>query len=303
MTTNATVPPVASAANPANGAPPAPSPPSPGEVPPAGSAADATKKPEEGKGAAIIRQREKALEDQRRAFARERDQHTQLQRQLQTEREKFARDQSEFRAEVDRAIAQARGGKPAERQAEQSAPWKQELESLRGELKAERDARTAREFEAAKDRELSKFVEEARGGKEKWPLSAKFSEKKLRTMAWQIAAESARAGTPLDNAEVLDRIEEELAEIAALREERSTQAESTAANGKSGGTETSPPATTKPAPTLTSARSGEAGDPPPRATLRQQLSQSRDDQIRDAINAVKAAREKLAADRAASRKT
>ena len=75
--------------------------------------------------------------------------------------------------------------------------------------------------EAARERELAQFASEAKAGEKRWPLSSRYSADKLKARGYEIALASAKAGAILSNDEVLDRIEEELSEIASLRAPKS----------------------------------------------------------------------------------
>lgn len=90
--------------------------------------------------------------------------------------------------------------------------WRASREAA--DLRAQVQRMEAQQYSQGQERELVRFVGEARADAERWPLASRFSESRLRERGMQIAT-SARA--PISNAEILDRIEGELSEIANLR--------------------------------------------------------------------------------------
>lgn len=190
-----------------------------------------TEEPKEGKLLADIRAREHKLITERQAFGRDREalerdraavdrDRQQVQGYLQ-ERQLAVTDPIRYLREVhrfdDKTIASRllNGGKPGAD--EVTGKLEREVEALRKQREDDLRQQAAREQQARVDAELAKFETEARGGADKWPLAAKLSQGRLHAHGLRIAQASHSEGRPLTNAEILDRLEEELTEYADLR--------------------------------------------------------------------------------------
>jgi len=187
--------------------------------------------PKEGKLLADIRAREAKLVTQRQAFGREQEQLTRDRAALdrdrqqlqgyQQERQLAASDPVRYLREVhkfdDRTIASRllNGGRPGAD--EVTGKLEREVEELRKQREDDLRQQSAREHQQRVDAELAKFENEARGGADKWPLAAKLSQARLHAHGLRLAQLSHSEGRPLTNAEILDRLEEELTEYADLR--------------------------------------------------------------------------------------
>lgn len=115
-----------------------------------------------------------------------------------------------------------------------------------------------RELGIARENAIKVFVETARGNEERWPLASKWNEARLKAEGMRIAAESKKAGTPLDDESILDHIEEYLSEVATLRAPRSEGARPVP---KSAGSTVKQSPPKPPAPTLTPGPVDGASDP------------------------------------------
>jgi len=278
------VPPHAPLAKPPGG-PPAPAP-AGAAAPPAELTAPTTpetpapvvepeKAPKEGKLLSDIRAREKALVDRQQAFARERKNHEdKLTRERQEfdkykqERELARTDPLAYFRQIHGITAEALAGRLLNQgratPVESQTRLERDVADLRQALETERTARAKEKEEAEtvrqRQHEEEGFVKQARAGSDKWPLSSKYSEKKLISNAWTIVEEFRKQGIRLDNEVILDKIEEELAEIASLKGDKSPAPSATPKNGQ----KDTPAGAAKPAPTLTSQRAGERASGGPR---------------------------------------
>ncbi len=210
-----------------------------------------------------LRQREKALVEKQQTFSREREEFARFRQtttaQLEQHQRMAAMAAQDPIAWLERSFGLTRedlaarlvNGKP--RPEEAMSAQERRLADLERQLKEERDARATAEKETHKDRELAKFVDEARAGEERWPHAAKWSDAKLKAKAWELALENSRKGVRVTNEDLLDAIEEELSEIAALRQPATPASKPKPAPARPART----PAERQPtAPTLTSRGAG-----------------------------------------------
>ena len=115
------------------------------------------------------------------------------------------------------------------------------------------------EKQRAVQSEQENFARQASAGGARWPLASKFSPEKLKQKGWQMVQELVNRGVVLTNEEVLDRIEDELSEIASLGKPAGSSksvAGNTAAGSANG------QAARAPAQTTLSARADSEGNPP-----------------------------------------
>lgn len=175
-----------------------------------------------------LRQREKALVEKQQTFTRQREEFDRFRTTTTAQLEQHQRMTAMAAQDPITWLERAHGftrediaarlvtgrARPEEAQGAQA----REIADLREQIKKDREARQAEQAESNKDRELTKFVTEARAGDERWPHAAKWNEAKLRAKAWELALENTRKGVRVSNEDILDAIEEDLAEIAALRQ-------------------------------------------------------------------------------------
>jgi hypothetical protein len=180
-----------------------------------------------GSLAQSIRAREKGLVSRQQAFAREKAEFQSYR--ANTERELTGyRDQSQLAARDpiaylrqvhrfsdDDIVARFLDGRPRaeegmRRQSDELSALKQEIASLKAERQTERNT-------SAREREERIFVEQSKSDGERWPLSAKWSEARLKAKAWEILAENRTKNIRMSNEDLLDSIEDYLTEVASLR--------------------------------------------------------------------------------------
>jgi hypothetical protein len=214
---------------------------------------------------AQLRAREKAFVGKQTAFARERaefDQYKQsTEAQIAQHRTQVAQSQQvlELVRQDPLQLLRAVGWTPeliAERLSNGNKPSPQEIRAQarrelaegRREIAAERQRLAQLAEEAEEEKELSQFVTGARSDQTRWPLSSRYSEAKLRSQGLAIVHHYAAQGIALSNEEVLDKLEDELTEIASLGK-----------NGKTSNARAARPGRDRAAvaPTLTSEASGE----------------------------------------------
>ncbi|HVH72339.1 MAG TPA: hypothetical protein VNB49_14675 [Candidatus Dormibacteraeota bacterium] len=159
---------------------------------------------------------------------------------------------------------------------------RREVAELR-EWKAQKErADAARDLESRRDRELEAFEKQAKGLKDTHPLAtalATKNPKRLRAMGMRLATEDPT----LTNEDILDRIQEELAEYAGLSGQKQATPAPSEAQSNSGSA--APPGTSV---TLTSATADQrASLPPERKSV---LKLSAEEQTAMALEAVRKAR-------------
>jgi len=187
--------------------------------------------PREGRMLADIRAREKRLVEDKQRFKRESEEFAYYKRRVETElataRESNALAQSDPFAWFEKyhgikrtSFGAVAGGKdPAPNIALEQANAR--IEKLVDRISHLESTKIRETADAVRDRELEKFVADARGAATRWPLAAKYSPDKLKARGWELAVANSRKGVTLSNDEVLDLIEEELSEIASLRAPKS----------------------------------------------------------------------------------
>lgn len=223
-----------------------------------------------GKIALRLKRQERVLKErEQRVAAQSREARAQLQRlqqmqsQLEADQRLMGDDplawvQKRFGlTNEDIAHRLINGGKA--RPEESGSRAARELEELRAKIRTMEEATAQQNRAAAQERELVRFVGEARADAERWPLASKFSEARLRERGMQIAT-SARA--PVSNADILDRIEEELSEIASLRAPAPVRPSIAKPPAKAPAAVVVP-ASTRVAPTLAAVASDGGGDSEP----------------------------------------
>ena len=104
---------------------------------------------------------------------------------------------------------------------------------------------------------LKVFVDAAKADAERWPLTSKWSDARIKAEGMRIATENRANGIALDDADILDQIEERLSEIAALRGS-SSQAATPVSKTSGSPVRKSPPK--EPTPTLTAGATDGATD-------------------------------------------
>jgi hypothetical protein len=252
-----------------NGAPTAPSGSQPASD--AGSAAGKVKEPEqaketpqEGRLLAQIRAREKRfVEEQQRA----RQEHDRERWLLQQEREAFGREREAAASQVRQREEQERqaiGQKDPlrwfqEEQAAKLAAYDKTIADLKGELESLKHERVSERQQAAIDRELGQLTTQAKASEERGH-AAKLADRapgKFRDRAMAIARAELSQGVRLTNDEILDKLEEELAEEASIWTDSGKQRDSAPTQATNGHTPSPATAPKTQAPTLTNERAGE----------------------------------------------
>jgi hypothetical protein len=278
-------PPATSAAPPPTAAPPS------AEATPAAapSSAEPPKPRIDPQLEAQYRARERKLQEERAAFRRDQEAWQAQQAQRAPLEQQLAQDPIAVLARVwgvDRAVAEQHLGgrllnKGQPQPSEELAQLRQQVQALTTTLQ-ERDRREqATVRQQTLERELDRFVETARDCKDThpWVADATASDpKRVRSHCLRIAREDPS----LTDAEILDRIEDELSFAGKLRRDSTSPPA------------TSPPGTdtTPPAPTLTNhTASQQSGLGSPRSILRM----SPDERLQAGIAAIRAARAKQAA--------
>jgi hypothetical protein len=268
---------------PANGAP---DPAAAAAPPPAVEAPKAD--PKEGKLLADVRARERRAIERETAL-RTREQEVEARSRQTLERDQLAaRDGLAYLKSVgwsDEQIA-ARllgGNKPTAADAYQALHRKNEELEQRLARFEQRDQ--ARELEMRRERELEAFEAQAKGVADSHPLAsalAKKSPKKLRAMGMRLATEDPS----LTNEDILDRIQEELAEYAGLSGPKIEPAPS---EPESSPGRASPPGTS---PTLTGATANQRASLVEKRSVLKLTAQEQTDQ---ALAAIREARAKATA--------
>lgn len=251
-------PPPGAAASPGKAAdPPAQPTAAPGETPPP---ADAKPDPKEGAMLASIRAREQKLVQRQQELARQQAEFE--QRNARTAQEVAAAQQHMQLAKADplRYLRElhgwtedqiagriVNGGKPTALEAQ--AKLERELAELRDwkqqQVQAAESQTRQQRIEAAR----AEFVQVAKDDT-RWPLAAAWTPAKLIARGEAIALEHARGGVSLSDEDILDKLEEELGEIAAIKSKVTTkQAAANASPKETPGGATNP---TAPPMTLTS---------------------------------------------------
>jgi hypothetical protein len=104
-------------------------------------------------------------------------------------------------------------------QPKQAGPQTQLPQEIAQELHESRQFRAQLEqerYETRRIAEADRFAQEASAGSDKWPLASRYSPERLKARGWDVASAHAQRGVVLTNAEILDKIEEELADVAQL---------------------------------------------------------------------------------------
>jgi hypothetical protein len=124
---------------------------------------------------------------------------------------------------------QRKGGAPAAaaalppevaRELEEGRQFRQSLEQER------RQRRIADEQE--------NFARSAKEGAQRWPIASKISAERLKSRGWEIAVAHANQGVSLTNDEILDKLEDELAEYTSAVKPQGTKQVTAAAVGQNG---------------------------------------------------------------------
>lgn len=209
-------------------APEKPKPPKPKKEKPAEEPVAAD--PDEGRVGSMalaLRKREAAFITQKQAFAREKDEFTRYRTQTESELTNARALTNALRSDPvavlrqigfsddDIAARLLNGGRA--RPEEALTAQSREVEAVKKELLALKAERENERKAALREREERIFVDQSRSDAERWPLSSKYSEARLKAKAWEIVNANNARGVRLTNEDLLDQIEEELTEIASLR--------------------------------------------------------------------------------------
>lgn len=255
-----------------------------GETPAEEKPAEPT--PREGRLLGEIRQRERKLVEERARFKRERAEFDDLRRRydaaIQQANDVLSMSKSDpfgffekFHGIKREAFGVAnRGQDPGASVA--AAQQSAEVAQLRRQLE-ERDQRErAREAEDSRQQILNAFVDRAAKGAATWPMAAKLGRERLLRLGESIALAARERHVTLQDEEILDRIEEELSEIVALGNPKSS-----ASGGAPKDSGTARPQGQSGAPALTSQGSGEGDN-----TKKKLPSMKRDDRIAEGVAAL-----------------
>ena len=84
--------------------------------------------------------------------------------------------------------------------------------------------------------EQENFARSAKEGASRWPIAARVSAERLKQRGWEIAVSYANQGQSLTNEEILDKLEDELAEYTSAAKPTGTKQVAKAAVAESGTT-------------------------------------------------------------------
>lgn len=215
--------------------------------------------PKEGRLLADLRAREAKLVEAKQRFARERSGFDAYRKRTEAELTE-ARERNALAAKDPFAYLERYHG--VKRESFGIATGKDPGPSVALEQANARIAQLEQMMrQSSEQRALDEFERRAKGGGERWPLASRYSAQKLRTRGWEIATRHASEGVTLTDEEVLDKIEEELSEIASLRTPKPSTSSTPKPPAPSGPKPQSPPH-----PTLTSHEATDSASVPVKAT-------------------------------------